>query len=271
MKIEPIQAAATLTPAGGYSRQVAAGLERVWENVFDWEHLPALHADSFASVELMEQRDDGFVFRLLGRPGESSRPQVLELVADREDGRYVVTTREGPGAGSQIRTRLTALGPHRTAIEVGFYVPETRPERLAVIGARYAEAYARLWDEDEAMMIAREAALARRAAGPRVSEPLLLGPISMLRARLPLMVDLGGERFRMLELDGEIVVHGATCPHWLAPLDDAPVSGGIVRCPWHGYRFDARTGCSADGRALRLARPPRLVVEDGSASLHPPG
>jgi nitrite reductase/ring-hydroxylating ferredoxin subunit len=33
------------------------------------------------------------------------------------------------------------------------------------------------------------------------------------------------------------------CPHFGGPLDDAPVDDrGIVTCPWHGYRFDVRTG-----------------------------
>jgi hypothetical protein len=30
--------------AATYAREVEAGTARVWENVFDWEHFPALHA-----------------------------------------------------------------------------------------------------------------------------------------------------------------------------------------------------------------------------------
>jgi nitrite reductase/ring-hydroxylating ferredoxin subunit len=35
-------------------------------------------------------------------------------------------------------------------------------------------------------------------------------------------------------------------------------------CPWHGYRFDLRTGCSADGRALALSPGLRVRVSEGS-------
>ena len=31
-----------------YRRRIGASLERVWENVRDWEHLPWLHRQSFA-------------------------------------------------------------------------------------------------------------------------------------------------------------------------------------------------------------------------------
>ena len=203
------------------------------------------------------------------QPVGKAGPQVLELVADREAGCYVVATTEGPGAGSQVSTRLVALSSHRTSVEVEFCVPEQRPERLAAIGARYAEIYARLWDEDELMMVAREAALARRAQPPVPLVQLALGSVEALRTRLPLTVTFGAERFRLVELDGGIVVHGAVCPHWLAPLDDAPIVDGVIRCPWHGYRFDARTGCSVEGRDLRLSHAPRLVVQNGVASLIP--
>jgi nitrite reductase/ring-hydroxylating ferredoxin subunit len=56
----------------------------------------------------------------------------------------------------------------------------------------------------------------------------------------------------VVELDGVRVRHATVCPHLGGPLDATPVAGGCVRCPWHGYRFDLRTGRNLDGRALRL-------------------
>jgi nitrite reductase/ring-hydroxylating ferredoxin subunit len=41
------------------------------------------------------------------------------------------------------------------------------------------------------------------------------------------------------------------------------VQDGCVRCPWHDYVFDIRTGESADGRNLALATPPKIVDRDG--------
>jgi nitrite reductase/ring-hydroxylating ferredoxin subunit len=57
------------------------------------------------------------------------------------------------------------------------------------------------------------------------------------------------------------------CPHRLGPLGDAPVEGGSVVCPWHGYRFDLRRGGCADGRRLRLAPPPRIEI-DAAGCVH---
>ena len=91
--------------------------------------------------------------------------------------------------------------------------------------------------------------------------PLPLGPLSELRRRLPLLVEYDGEPCRILEIDGVLVAHATVCPHWLGPLDDAVPENGILRCPWHGYLFDVRTGASADGRGYRLAPAPRIVVE----------
>ncbi len=258
-----------LSLAGVYIRELEASVERVWENVFDWEHLPSLHSSTFARVELIDSHPQGNRLRLTNPFGDPGKAQVIELEADPEAGRYVVTTREGVGVGSQIRTRLTQLGPHRTRVEVEFHIPESRPERLAAIGGRYAETYARLWDEDEAMMMQREAALMRRrdqrAGAPPT--PLHLGDEQTVRSQLPFTIDFGGERFRVIDVDGEIMVHAADCPHWLGPLDEVPVVDGCVRCPWHGYLFDVRSGRSADGRRLKLATPPQVHIENGSVML----
>ena len=70
-------------------------------------------------------------------------------------------------------------------------------------------------------------------------------------------------RSRLLELkDGALVAHGTICPHWLGPLEDAVPQNGRLRCPWHDYLFDVRTGTSADGHGYRLAG--RLDQASGS-------
>ena len=94
-------------------------------------------------------------------------------------------------------------------------------------------------------------------------------PPAAVRGALPRMVEVGGERFRIVEVEGELIVHAATCPHWLGPLDDAEVIDGCIRCPWHAYVFDVRTGESRDGRGLTLATPPRLVLIEGQLALVP--
>jgi nitrite reductase/ring-hydroxylating ferredoxin subunit len=123
-------------------------------------------------------------------------------------------------------------GPDRTAVEVRYYLPEPRPERLEALGQAYRLSCARLWDEAEAMMMRRAALTGHAAAGRRRSE----APLS----------------------------YATTCPHWLGPLDEVIPQNGILHCLWHGYLFDIRTGESADGAGYRLAAVSQVVIDPAS-------
>jgi nitrite reductase/ring-hydroxylating ferredoxin subunit len=241
--------------AGTYRRHVAASVARIRENVLDWEHLPALHASSFAACELVDEDSDGWRVRLVN--AGSSAPQTLKLFMAPDTSGYRVVTEAGFGAGSEIRVALTPRAAHQTDVVVDYYVPEADPDRLTMIGAAFVAIYERLWDEDEAMMVAREAALAPRLRAPTRVD---LGRVADLD--LPLAFDLGIGRFRLVRHNGALIAHAATCPHWLGPLVGAIDADGCVTCPWHGYRFDVASGRSADGRGLRLAPAPRISVED---------
>src|SRR5438132_10756761 len=191
----PADMAAGLSLAATYIREVRAGIERIWENVLDWEHLPALHDIYFNHVALIEIGSWGWRVELT-KAGTADRRMLLELQIDRAKARYRVRTLAGGGMGTEIWTLLEPLGPQRTAIAVRFYLLEDRPERLAALGEKYRASYARLWDQDEAMMIRREALLARsRMPSGGSGAWLRLGLLSELRSRLPPLVELDGEQF----------------------------------------------------------------------------
>ena len=85
-------------------------------------------------------------------------------------------------------------------------------------------------------------------------------------------------KFCVRRLDGQWIAHSAACPHLLGPLDEAsPDQAGSITCPWHGYRFDVRTGENLDGRCRPLAPAPELREENGKlylldiSSALPPG
>ncbi len=99
-----------------------------------------------------------------------------------------------------------------------------------------------------------------------------LGLSAELRERLPLTLEFDGMPLRILELEsGEIVAHSTVCPHWRGPLDACLPQGEILRCPWHGCRFDLRTGLSADGGSYLLAPAVRVDLDaiTGKAMLIP--
>ncbi|MGE0682172.1 MAG: hypothetical protein AB7P69_14895, partial [Candidatus Binatia bacterium] len=54
----------SLTLVATYRRTIHASLERVLENVRDWEHLPWLHRSSFRSIELLEQTSTSWRARI---------------------------------------------------------------------------------------------------------------------------------------------------------------------------------------------------------------
>jgi hypothetical protein len=190
----------------------------------------------------------------------------LELAAS-DERRYVSRTLEGPGAASEIWTRLDPVDARHTDIEVEFLVPGVGADRRDALGAAYVALYTRLWDQDEAMMQRRsfllDAPRPRRAA----REPVDLGPAAELeracrcgRVRRP---PRGGRA-----LWGELLAYDALCPHALGPLDDAPLARRPRRVPWHGkaVRRAQRRGCGARSAHAARARAARGDCQRARAS-----
>jgi phenylpropionate dioxygenase-like ring-hydroxylating dioxygenase large terminal subunit len=203
----------SLASVAVYERTVRASLDRVWENVLDWEHLPWLHRSTFGHIRLLDVSRDGW--RAEASMRTSGAPFVIDVTLERAALRYHACTVHGPGAGTDIVTELTPAGANTTGIRVEFLLPDVPPEHREAIGAGYVHVYTRLWDEDEAMMMRRQALLDGRLADTQRD------------------VDVAGVACRFSTI----------CPHFGGPLDRADVDAtGIVTCPWHGHRFDVRTG-----------------------------
>jgi nitrite reductase/ring-hydroxylating ferredoxin subunit len=248
-----------------YERRVGAPLERVFENVLDWEHLPHLHRESFCAISLDEAGAWGWRARVALPPRERPSELVIEVRIDRAAQSYVTRTLAGAGAGTEIVTRLASPDAAHTDVAVAFHVPGVPAAARDAIGRGYVQLYTRLWDQDETMMARRTAQLAGRAPGPArpgARAPVALGPVDALRARLPLHVESGGDAFRVLAHEGRLLAHPLVCPHLGGPLDDARIEGGAVVCPWHGYRFDCETGRGPAAQRCRM--PVRARVEAGA-------
>jgi nitrite reductase/ring-hydroxylating ferredoxin subunit len=257
-----------LREVGTYARRVRASAERVWENVHDWEHLPFLHAGSFRSIRC-ERADAGGWRARVGLAGGAEIDLELSLESDRAS--YHARTLAGPGAGTDIWTRVREATPDATDITVSFLVPGASDEAAARLGAAFVQLYTRLWDEDEAMMRHRQAFLdgaAPRPPRPGPQPPHSLGSAASLRGRLPLAVSAHGSEWWVREHAGRLVAHAAACPHWGAPLAGASLEADAVVCPWHGFRFDLATGRGPASQRCRMpARAEVRVSERGEAWL----
>jgi nitrite reductase/ring-hydroxylating ferredoxin subunit len=250
-----------LVVAAVYTREIGASLERVWENVYDWAHLPWVHADAFSSIERLDSGVWGWHARVGLRRGAETE---IELVTDTAARRYVTRTLNGVGAPTEIWTHLDPQAVDRTTIRVEFCVQPLPEQKLRALGKNYVLLYTTLWSQDESMMQARELALRETSAASRNladPDPIALGPQALLRERLPVAIEFAGEWFRIVEVEGELLAHGLRCPHLLGPLDQCDLVDGRIICPWHGYAYDVSTGRSADGRGLRLAQAPRIEID----------
>ena len=245
--------------AARYTRDVGASLIRAWENVRDWEHLPWLHAKSFSQCRLEKEGEWGW--RAATRSAERDAPEtIIELVIDAPASRYVSRTLEGPLPGVEIWTQLTALEAHLTWVDVEFHLPHLTAAQAEKAGRSLIRLYTKLWDEDEAMMIARQEALDARTS--EKDTPIFLGSVKTLKASLPRIVECATGPIRIIERDGALVAYPARCPHMKAPLTNIePDKSGCITCPWHGYRFNVETGISADDKGLKLGRMPKVEID----------
>ncbi len=54
--------------------------------------------------------------------------------------------------------------------------------------------------------------------------------------------EAAGRKVAVFRLGGALHAMDGVCPHRGGPLGEATVEGGIATCPWHGWRFEVRTG-----------------------------
>jgi nitrite reductase/ring-hydroxylating ferredoxin subunit len=245
-----------------YERLIKANIARVWENVRDWEHLPWLHSTSFDFVSLDTEGDWGW--RTWSSPTHNAH---VELCIDLPQQRYVARSYRNQTQISEIWTTLTESGEN-TQILVEFQVPNVSPQDQNKVGQLFLDLYQTLWDEDEAMMQARQLQLTPLAPGPASAN---LESAATFKQSLPRLVKIRSQTFRISLVADEPVVYSTTCPHLLGPLSEADSLTGEVSCPWHGYRFDVFTGaCLAPATAkcrLRLAPSLRLDPVSGDMLL----
>jgi nitrite reductase/ring-hydroxylating ferredoxin subunit len=66
-------------------------------------------------------------------------------------------------------------------------------------------------------------------------------------------VEVGDEKVCHSNVNGQYYAIGNVCTHMGGPLAEGKLEEYIVQCPWHGSRFDIRTG--------EVVRPPAMRPE----------
>ena len=246
---------------GSYSRRMPVSLERMYENALDWEHLPHLHRGAFSSIELIESGHWGWRAKVgLDPKGTINGDNfiVLQLHLDRKRHRWISSTLEGPGAGSEIWTHVFKLDGGDIEVLVDFFIPTNSAAERTKLGSYYQRLYTGLYDEDEAMMVERQRQLDGRSGPVEGEGEWVLGLVAALKAQVPLRFKHQNREFRLIKLAGEWIAHATQCPHRLGPLGETEVLAGVVECPWHGYKFDIRSGQCLTGQSCQLPPAPTL-------------
>jgi len=241
---------------GTYTRDLPVTLERMFENALDWEHLPHLHAESFKAITCRSAGEWGWHCDAVL---PNNAPVELELRLDRGHQRWITRTLSGLGAGSEIWSYVYAHKEGSLRVVVDFFVPDVPEEAREQMLAYYQQLYAGLYDEDVDMMTGRQAAIEAR---PAQQKQISLGLREGIEAKLPILFELGGRQFRLVEIDHKLIAHAAGCPHMLGPLGEAEVVDGAVTCPWHGYVFDVASGAERTGKNCKLATPPEISINE---------
>jgi len=80
-------------------------------------------------------------------------------------------------------------------------------------------------------------------------------------------VEVQGHRIAVFNVNGEFKAIGDTCTHRGGPLSQGKVEGSTVTCPWHGAKFDIRTGNVLSPPAPAGVPSYKVLVEDGQIKL----
>ena len=65
------------------------------------------------------------------------------------------------------------------------------------------------------------------------------------------LVEVEGQKMALLRVEGTFYALSDTCTHRGGPLSEGTVEGAEVTCPWHGAKFDIRTGAVLGAPARR--------------------
>jgi nitrite reductase (NADH) small subunit/3-phenylpropionate/trans-cinnamate dioxygenase ferredoxin subunit len=84
-----------------------------------------------------------------------------------------------------------------------------------------------------------------------------------------LAVEAGGLTVALFNVKGAVYALDNTCPHAGGPLGEGFLSGLIIECPWHGWRYDVRTGERPENPEFRVACY-EVKVEDGIINVRLP-
>jgi nitrite reductase (NADH) small subunit len=65
-------------------------------------------------------------------------------------------------------------------------------------------------------------------------------------------VQVAGKNIALFNVDGAFYAIDDTCLHRGGPLGEGELTEHLVTCPWHGWKYDVRTGISITNPAAKV-------------------
>ena len=75
-------------------------------------------------------------------------------------------------------------------------------------------------------------------------------------------VSVGDQEIALFNVQGKIHATTNTCTHRGGPLGEGMLDGDVVTCPWHGWKFNVKTGVSPVNPAASVKSFKTKVVGD---------
>lgn len=76
------------------------------------------------------------------------------------------------------------------------------------------------------------------------------------------VTQIEGRSIAIFQYEGQFFAMGNICPHRGGPLAEGEIEKGLVRCPWHGWTFDLKTGTHPDNQRVKVPVYPVELRDD---------
>jgi 3-phenylpropionate/trans-cinnamate dioxygenase ferredoxin component len=90
-----------------------------------------------------------------------------------------------------------------------------------------------------------------------------LGPADSVSEGGSKCVTIGAKTLALFKVSGTIYCLENQCTHLGGPLCKGRLDGSVIQCPWHGSRFDVRTGAVVGPPARTPVKAVSVTVEGG--------
>ncbi len=94
--------------------------------------------------------------------------------------------------------------------------------------------------------------------------------VATIRPGMGRVVQARGKTLALFNLGGTFFAIDNACTHVGGPLGEGQVNGDVVTCPWHGSRFEIKTGKVVGPPATRNVGTYPTRVQDGAVYVDVP-